>query len=258
LASDGQVPLDRLHPTGQPLLELVAIMDRLRSPGGCPWDAQQTHSSLVSYLIEETYEAVEAIEAGDSAGMCEELGDLLLQVVFHARIAAEDPRQPWNIDDVAAGISSKLMARHPHVFGDVVADTAEEVAANWASLKVTEKARDSVLDGIPAGLPALVLAEKMTHRAAAAGVVPGAGPTAALLAAESAMPAGTTFDGFGELLLALVIRGQGLGLDAEAALRHATRAHAGRIRAAERERRVPGPSGSRNASSPLPSKSQDG
>lgn len=114
-------------PTGDPLRELITVMDRLRSPGGCPWDARQTHQSLVEYLIEETYEVVEAIETNSPVDLCEELGDLLLQVVFHARIAAEN--DGFNIDDVAQGIVAKLIRRHPHVFADARADTAEEVEA---------------------------------------------------------------------------------------------------------------------------------
>lgn len=220
------------EPTGQPLLELIAVMDQLRSPGGCPWDAEQTHRSLVTYLIEEAYEAVEAIEDGDVAGMREELGDLLLQVFFHARIAQEESPS-WNIDDVAAGIADKIRARHPHVFGDVVADTAADVEANWAAIKAAEKGRTSVLDGIPRGLPALVLAEKMTHRTAAGGVTPTPGPAPATAAAAAALPEGSSFADFGELLLALVIRGQAAGLEAEAALRHALRGYADRIRAGE-------------------------
>ena len=109
---------------GHAFLELVAVMDRLRSPGGCPWDARQTHRSLVEYLVEETYETVEAIETDDRAGLREELGDLLLQVVFHARMAQENPKDPWDIDDVAEGIVAKLVTRHPHVFAGEVAGTA--------------------------------------------------------------------------------------------------------------------------------------
>lgn len=127
-------------PSGAALLDLVAVMDRLRSPGGCPWDAEQTHASLVPYLVEETYEAVEAIESGERDHMAEELGDVLLQVVFHARVAQEDEVAPFDIDDVAAGIAAKLRRRHPHVFGDVVADTPEAVAANWSVIKAAEKA----------------------------------------------------------------------------------------------------------------------
>ena len=109
-------------------------MDRLRSPGGCPWDARQTHQSLVEYLIEEAYETVEAIEADDDAGLREELGDLLLQVVFHARIAQERAEGPWSIDDVADGIIAKLVRRHPHVFADGTAETAADVEANWHAI----------------------------------------------------------------------------------------------------------------------------
>ncbi len=160
---------------GARLLDLVAVMDRLRSPGGCPWDARQTHASLVEYLIEEAYETVETIEESDRDGLREELGDLLLQVVFHARIAAEDPDDPWTIDDVADGIVAKLVARHPHVFGAATAETAEEVEANWHALKAKEKGRESVTDGIPAALPALVHAGKVLSRSAALGDrLPGA------------------------------------------------------------------------------------
>lgn len=236
------------RPSGEPFVELVAIMDRLRSPGGCPWDAEQTHASLVTYLIEEAYEVVEAIESDDSDGICEELGDLLLQVVFHARIAAERETDPWNIDDVAAGIAAKIVSRHPHVFGSATAETAQQVQANWQAIKAAEKARTSALDGIPSGLPALLLAEKMIHRMTNAGVTPKPGPGAATHAAESALPAGASLADFGELLLALVVRGRDLGLDAEAALRHALRNYAERIRAAESGRSgigqsAPAPSG---------------
>lgn len=124
---------------GERVLELVEVMDRLRSPGGCPWDARQTHASLVEYLVEEAYETVEAIEDEDDAGLREELGDLLLQVVFHARIAQETDGEGWDIDDVAQGIVEKLIRRHPHVFANVDADTAEQVEANWHALKAQEK-----------------------------------------------------------------------------------------------------------------------
>ncbi len=156
---------------GSRLLDLVAVMDRLRSPGGCPWDAQQTHESLVPYLLEEAHEAVEAIESGDRAHMAEELGDVLLQVVFHARVAQEHPDAPFGIDDVAGGIVEKLVRRHPHVFADVDADTAAEVSANWEQIKAEEKAgRTSALDGIPAGLPALARADKAASRLHRAGL----------------------------------------------------------------------------------------
>ena len=140
---------------GESVLDLIEVMDRLRSPGGCPWDARQTHQSLVEYLVEEAYETVEAIEGGDDSGLREELGDLLLQVVFHARIAQERGDKGWDVDDVARGIVEKLIRRHPHVFADADADTAEQVEANWHALKAEEKGRASVADGIPAHLPAL-------------------------------------------------------------------------------------------------------
>ena len=131
------------------LADLVRVMDRLRSPGGCPWDAEQTHESLVAYAVEEVYEVAEAVETGDRAHLREELGDLLLQVVFQARVAQEHPTEPFDLEDVAAGIAAKLRRRHPHVFGDVEAGDAEEVHRRWEQIKTAEKARESVLDGIP-------------------------------------------------------------------------------------------------------------
>lgn len=216
---------------GHAFLELVAVMDRLRSPGGCPWDARQTHRSLVEYLVEETYETVEAIETDDRAGLREELGDLLLQVVFHARMAQEDPKEPWDIDDVAEGIVAKLVTRHPHVFAGEVAGTAEEVEANWHARKAVEKGRSSVTDGIPMQLPALVLASKVLARSIAfveaGGVSPGLEP------ARAAVQDIRDEAGFGDLLLALVAIGRDEGWDAEAALRGATRRQIGAIRALE-------------------------
>ncbi|CCH75766.1 conserved hypothetical protein [Nostocoides australiense Ben110] len=125
---------------GSRLLDVVAVMDRLRSPGGCPWDAKQTHESLAPYLLEEAQEAVEAIESGDRVHLAEELGDVLLQVAFHARVGQEDPEAPFDIDDVAAGLVAKLVRRHPHVFADADAATPEAVEAQWAEIKAAEKA----------------------------------------------------------------------------------------------------------------------
>ncbi|MGI8613710.1 MAG: MazG family protein [Nocardioidaceae bacterium] len=153
---------------GSRLLDLVEVMDRLRTQ--CPWDREQTHESLARYLLEEAYETLEAIDRADAVHLREELGDLLLQVVFHARLAAEDPDAPWDIDDVAAGIVDKLVRRHPHVFGTVEAADAAAVEANWESIKAAEKQRGSLLDGIPAALPALARADKVLARAAAAGL----------------------------------------------------------------------------------------
>ena len=161
------------QPTGSALLDLVVVMDRLRSPGGCPWDAEQTHASLLPYLVEETYEAVEAIESGDRAHMTEELGDVLLQVVFHARVAQEHAQAPFDIDDVAAGIADKLRRRHPHVFGDVIAETPEAVAANWSVIKAAEKAAKAATGSGPAagvgGMPPLARAAQMVARLDRAG-----------------------------------------------------------------------------------------
>ena len=155
---------------GSRLLDLVRVMDRLRSPGGCPWDARQTHSSLLRYLVEEAYEVVEAVESGSRDDLREELGDLLLQVVFHARLATEHGEAPFDIDDIAGGIVDKLVRRHPHVFGDEHAESAEHVEDVWERNKAVEKGRDSALDGIPGGLPALARAEKVLDRLARHGV----------------------------------------------------------------------------------------
>src|SRR5665647_843335 len=150
--------------------DLVAVMDRLRSPGGCPWDAAQTHASLLPYAVEEVYEVVEAVENDDRTALCEELGDLLLQVVFHARVAQEHQTEPFGLAEVAAGVAAKLRHRHPHVFGDAVVADVEDVHRRWEEIKKAEKARASVLDGIPAGLPALARAQKVLGRARRAGL----------------------------------------------------------------------------------------
>ena len=156
-----------------PLLEAVAVMDRLRSPGGCPWDAEQTHASLVRYLMEECYELVEAVESGDRMAIREELGDVLLQVLFHARIAAEIPRDQggFDIDDVAGDLVDKLVRRHPHVFADAAPTwTAADQQQRWDELKKAERGRSGVLDGVAFGQPALALAAKLGSRAAAFGL----------------------------------------------------------------------------------------
>ena len=146
-----------------PVDQLVQVMDQLRSPGGCPWDAEQTHESLARYLLEETYEALEAMDQGDLVSLREELGDLLLQVVFHARIAQEiEP--DFSLDAIAQGVVDKLVRRHPHVFSDLVVTTNEELEANWAKIKETEKQRESVTDGVPSAMPALQLATQLIYR----------------------------------------------------------------------------------------------
>ena len=216
---------------GSRVVDLVAVMDRLRSPGGCPWDSRQTHRSLVEYLVEETYETVEAIETDDREGLREELGDLLLQIVFHARIAQEDPADPWTIDDVADGIITKLITRHPHVFGDATAETAEAVEANWHALKAKEKGRESVTDGIPASLPALVLAAKVLQRTTA--FADDIGPSAQHEAAVASVADLVSEEQFGDLLLSLVAIGREAGWDAEAAVRGAVRRRVDAVRALE-------------------------
>lgn len=190
-------------------------MDRLRSPGGCPWDAEQTHESLVEYLIEEAYEVVEAIESNNQDAMKEELGDLLLQVVFHARIA-----QPqWNVDDVISGITNKLIERHPHVFADSVADSPAEVEEAWHVRKAREKGRTSLTEGIPEALPALMRASKLQSRTKSLSVQPSE------LANQANEILGDiqTSDQFGELLFELVRAARERGWDAEASLRGAVR-----------------------------------
>lgn len=155
-----------------PVEQLVQVMDQLRSPGGCPWDAEQTHESLARYLLEETYEALEAMDQGDLGSLREELGDLLLQVVFHARIAQESD-ETFSLDSIAQGVVDKLVRRHPHVFTDLVVSSNEELEANWAKIKDEEKQRESVTDGVPQAMPALQLATQLIYRARKSGVVAG-------------------------------------------------------------------------------------
>ncbi|MER6946392.1 MazG family protein [Nonomuraea sp. NPDC000554] len=200
---------------GARVLDLVAVMDRLRVE--CPWDRKQTHESLVPYLLEEAYEVLETIEQGDYPALREELGDLLLQVVFHARVA-----EGFDMDDVAAGIVEKLVRRHPHVFGSVRAESADEVNDNWEAIKAAERASkgsESLLDGVPMGQPALSLAAQLVRRAERAGAPEG------LAAAVG--------QGVGRELFDLVRRAQEAGIDAEAELRAAARAYRDRVRAWE-------------------------
>jgi len=221
-----------MQPTGEPLLELVRVMDRLRSPGGCPWDAEQTHESLVEYLIEESYETVEAIETDDRAALREELGDVLLQVMFHSRIAQEANDQPFSIDDVAQGIVDKLISRHPHVFADVSAESAAHVEANWQAMKAVEKGRTSVTQGIPDAMPALLLGAKLLRRARNGAVEVAVATPEIRQSAEQAI-AEVGAEGLGQLLLALIEQSAAQGVDAEAALRAAIREHREAIIAVE-------------------------
>ena len=215
-------------PRGAALLDAVAVMDRLRSPGGCPWDAEQTHQSLLPYLVEECYELYQAIEDGDGAATREELGDVLLQVLFHARVAAEaeDTAGPFDIDDVATDLVTKLVGRHPHVFaGTERIDTAERQEHRWEELKRAEKQRDSSVDGVPLGQPAVALAAKLISRATRAGLP------------ADLLPDGP---GLGERLFTDAARAKLAGDDPEAALRTAARRFADDVRAAERSARDAG------------------
>jgi XTP/dITP diphosphohydrolase len=198
----------------------VEIMDRLRSPGGCPWDAEQTHESLTRYLLEEAYEVIEAIETGDLQHLREELGDLLLQVLFHARIASDEP-SGFTIDDVADDLVEKLIRRHPHVFAGVDAGDAEQLNEMWEQHKIAEKGRTSAVDGVPINQPALALTAKLISRARRADI--GAAPVG---------------DGIGERLFALVAEAADAGVDPEAALRETARA----FRAAIRDEEMKSPS----------------
>ncbi|MFI6083727.1 nucleoside triphosphate pyrophosphohydrolase [Streptomyces sp. NPDC051217] len=199
---------------GARLLDLVQVMDRIRAE--CPWSSTRTHEGLAKYAIEESYELVEAIESGDRDELREELGDVLLQVVFHARIAEEED-EPFSIDDVAATIVDKLIHRHPHVFGDEKAETPEDVKAHWLRTKAAEKQRDSITTGIPLGQPALALAAKLTSRVAASPL-------------DVPLPRG---EGIGYDLLALAARAEEAGADPEASLRAASRVYRDAILAAE-------------------------
>ncbi|HWD79506.1 MAG TPA: MazG family protein [Kribbella sp.] len=204
---------------GARLIDLVTVMDRLRR--NCPWDQEQTHESLAKYLLEETYETLEAIDTGDRDHLREELGDLLLQVAFHSRVAEDAGEDGFTIDDVAGGIVEKLVRRHPHVFGTVDAADAAAVEANWETIKAAEKQRSSVLEGIPLALPALALADKVLGRAAK--VLPAELP-----------PAGTSdADRVGHQLLELVREARVLGVDAEQALRTVVGALADHVRTVE-------------------------
>jgi len=205
---------------------LIAVLERLRAPGGCVWDRDQTHASLVQYLVEETFELVDAIEAGTRDELIEELGDVLYQVIFHADIAAEAGE--FTLEDVAAHMRRKMIARHPHVFGDaagqlVEAATPDDVVATWEKVKAVEKAhRTSVLEGIPQGMPSLALADKTLGRAAKVGVV-----------REAAVIPGTEAE-LGDELLGIVAAARLAGLDSERALRGALRALQEDVQQAER------------------------
>jgi XTP/dITP diphosphohydrolase len=235
---------------GSHLLEVVAIMDTLRVR--CPWDQKQTHESLLKYLLEESYEAADAIETGDMESLKEELGDVLFQAVFHARVASERPAAEggFTIDDVADVLAAKLKRRHPHVFGDVSVSSADEVNQNWEEIKKAEKAARasalgngpaSVLDGVAFGQPALSLAAQIQRRAERAGIsvpvtVPGEVPASAAPAEDREPTEDVTSAEIGAELMRLVARARAAQVDPELALREAARSYADQVREAERAR----------------------
>ncbi|MGY1808986.1 MazG family protein [Blastococcus sp. SYSU D00669] len=207
-------------PAGARLLDVVAVMDRLRSPGGCPWDAEQTHASLRGYLLEEAHEAYDAVVDDDAAAMREEFGDVLLQVVFHARVAAEaDGDRRFDIDDVAGDLVDKLVRRHPHVFGDAGPRDVAAVEAGWEEIKKAEKQRRSPTEGVSRSQPAASWGAALVRRAARAGL---STPPAGELAVDSP-------EALGEQLLGLVVAAAERGWDAEDALREAVRRYAGEL-----------------------------
>ena len=225
-----------------PLRQAAEVMRQVRDR--CVWSQAMTHRELVPYLVEESAELIDAVERDDRAELREELGDLLWQVLFHAAIAAQDPDDPFDIDDVARTLTEKMTRRHPHVFGDAVARTPEEVLVHWNAAKAAEKReRRSVLDGIPPGMPALARAQKVLGRAAKVGVeVPQdsaaefddappviVGPTPA----PPVEPVPLTEAELGDRLIALVAAARTHGWDAERALRERIRALEDEIRAAE-------------------------
>ena len=215
------------EPLGARLLDVVGVMDRLRSPGGCPWDAEQTHASLRGYLLEEAHEAYDAIVDDDAAAMREELGDVLLQVVFHARVAAEgDAGRRFDVDDVAGELVDKLVRRHPHVFGDAGPRDVAQVEAGWEEIKKAEKQRRSPTEGVSRSQPAASWGAALVRRAGRAGLPV---PDAAALDVDSP-------EALGERLLAVVTAAEQRGWDVEDALREAVRRYAGELDAAAEDR----------------------
>jgi XTP/dITP diphosphohydrolase len=222
----------RPHPE---LDQLIAVLEQLRAPDACAWDAEQTHESLVRYLVEETYELIDAIESGNRDELIEELGDVLYQVIFHSDIAAHTPGEEFTLEDVAAHMTAKMVGRHPHVYGPLADEraetgttaTASDVNARWDEIKKIEKpSRTSVLDGVPQGMPALALADKLLGKAEKLGMSAPSMPTLTASGAESESE-------LGDQLLALVANARRRGLDAERALRGALRTLQDEMRIAE-------------------------
>ncbi|WP_346621737.1 MazG family protein [Blastococcus montanus] len=215
------------EPPGARLLDVVAVMDRLRSPGGCPWDAEQTHASLRGYLLEEAHEAYDAIVDDDPVGMREELGDVLLQVVFHARVAAEaGAGRRFDVDDVAGDLVDKLVRRHPHVFGNAGPRDVAQVEAGWEEIKKAEKQRRSPTEGVSRSQPAASWGAALVRRAGRVGL-----PTPAPAELSAASP-----EELGERLLAVVAAAESRGWDVEDALREAVRRYAGELDAEAADR----------------------
>jgi len=210
---------------GRRVLDLLKVMHRLRSPGGCPWDAEQTHQSLARHLLEETHEALDAIDRGDIDALREELGDLLLQVVFHAELAMQAGE--WDVDDVAETITTKLIRRHPHVFGDVTVGSAAEVLVNWERIKAEEKGEQRLEHDLPASLPALARAAKVQRRAAGVGfdwrtTDAAIGKVREELDELASAPPERSEDELGDVLFAVAALGRRHNVDPETALRKAT------------------------------------
>lgn len=208
------------------LQRLVEVMDRLRSPGGCPWDAEQTHESLIKYLLEESYEFIDAIETDDRAGMREELGDVLLQVYFHSRIAQDHPTDPFTIEDVASAIADKLISRHPHVFENLEVSGTDEIIENWEAIKALEKGRTSAIDGIAMAQPALPLVAKILYRAEKYNVDLHVDEYSSEKATEKSV---------GEALASVIAWAHENGIDPENALRAQAREMIRQIQAAEQQ-----------------------
>jgi XTP/dITP diphosphohydrolase len=234
------------EPQPHPELEqLIAVLEQLRAPGGCAWDAEQTHESLVRYLIEETYELIDAIESGNRDELIEELGDVLYQVIFHSDIAAHTPGEEFTLEDVAAHMTAKMVGRHPHVYGELAdelaasetTDTAADVNVRWDEIKKIEKpTRTSVLDGVPQGMPALALADKLLGKAEKLGMPAPLLSEAAAAgsgAGVGAGPGAQTEPELGDQLLAIVASARAKGLDSERALRAALRTLQDEMRIAE-------------------------
>ena len=208
------------------LQRLVEVMDRLRSPGGCPWDAEQTHQSPIKYLLEESYEFIDAIETEDRAGMREELGDVLLQVYFHSRIAQDHPTDPFSIEDVARAIADKLISRHPHVFENLEVSGTEEIIENWEAIKAREKGRTSAIEGIAMSQPALSLVSKILYRAEKFSVDLHVDKFSSEQATEKSV---------GEALASVIAWAHENEIDAESALRAQAREMVRQIQEAEKQ-----------------------